>query len=278
MHSKQNPMRVYQGKEHINFPIKKITVDNEWLCQLTAGNIRVMVNFEEFEVTATPQKPVYFIAHDGQTFHIASGSRDFELTVYPISRDMVVTLYPYLGSEANASLYYDNFITSAQMGAEINQMLSVDFQQLQLLSRAHNLLERDKMHLHLLIHFYLTFYNGIGRVGSQTGSQSFDLVNRFYELFSERESYLHRDTQYFADKLNITVRYLFQVCKNETGRTPKELINDTIVSEIRHTMLTTKLSFQQISLQFNFPDQTAFTQFFKRNTGMTPSEFKQKYK
>lgn len=271
-------MRVYQGKDCMSLPIKKVTVDDEWLCQLTDGTIHVMVNFEETEVTATPQRPVYFIVHDGQTFHITEGSCDFELTVFPVTRDMVVTLYPYLGSEANASLYFDNFVTSEHMGPEITQMLSVDFQQLQLLVRAHNLLEQDKLYLHLLIHLYLTFYNGIGRVGSETSSQSFDLVNRFYELFSDRESFLHRDTQYFADKLNITVRYLFQVCKNETGRTPKELINDTIVSEIRHTMLTTKLSFQQISLQFNFPDQTAFTQFFKRNTGMTPSEFKQKYK
>lgn len=270
-------MRVYQGKDSSILPIRKHSVEDEWLCRLSAGQIHVSVDGNEMDVDGH-DATVFFIVHDGQTFQIEKGSNDFELMVFSVSRDTIVTLYPHLGSEANSALYYHDFITSELMGTEIQQMLSLGFQQLQTLSNAHNMLEQDKLQLHLLIHIYLTFYNGIGRVRTKTSAQSFDLVNRFYELFSDRESYLHRDTRYFADRLNITVRYLFQVCKEETGRTPKELINDTIISEIRHTMLTTGLSFQQISLQFNFPDQTAFTQFFKRNTGMTPSEFKRKYK
>lgn len=271
-------MKIYQGKDCSVFPITKHSLADEWLCQLIYGSIHLLLDFKEVVVATAKDTPVFFLIQDGRTFQVTGGSNDFQLMVFPVPHDTVVTLYPHLGSEANAALYYHDFITSSQMGNEINQMLSLDFQQLQLFSRSCNLLEEDKIRLHLLIHFYLTFYNGIGRVGSKTSAQSFDIVNRFYELFSDRESYRHRDIQYFADLLHITVRYLFRVCKDETGRTPKELINDAIISEIRHTMLTTSLSFQQISIDFNFPDQTAFTQFFKRNTGMTPTEFKKRFK
>lgn len=271
-------MRTYQGLSKSFYPIKKQILNEEWLCQLTSGTIKVLLNCKEYEVSAVAGNPAFFIVHDGESFLVADGSDDMELLVFPISHDVIVTLYPLLGSEANTALYHPDFVTSALMGTEITQMLLLDFQQLQIHSRVHNLLETDKLMLYLLAHLYLIFFNGIGRIGNCTTSQSFDIVNRLYELFNDRESLRHRDTQYFADKLHITVRYLFQVCKDETGHTPKELINDTILSEIRHVMLTTHLSFQQISIDFNFSDQTAFTQFFKRNTGMTPSEFRQRYK
>lgn len=271
-------MRIYQGKDGTSFPIKKHSPADEWLCRLSSGSIRVVSDCKEIIVAATDEAPVFFLVHDGITFHITEGSDDFELLVFSISRDTIVTLYPHLGSEANSALYRQCLVTSAQMEKEIIQMLSLDFQQLQLLSHAHNLLAQDMLHLHLLIHIYLTFYNGIGRGEYRSSFQSFDIINRFYELFSEEESFRHRDSQYFADRLHVSVRYLFEVCKRETGRSPKELINDTVMSEIRHAMLTTGLSFRQISLRFNFPDQTAFTQFFKRNAGMTPTEFKRRYK
>lgn len=271
-------MRTFHGNIENSEPVIKRNINDAWLCKLVSGNIRILLDFDEYEVISRKGEDVFFIVHDGYAFSILDGSPDFELVVHQVSHDTLLTLYPHLGSEANAGLYSVSFVTSAEMGPEINQMLSLDYQQLQIMCRSTTLIEFDKMLLNLLIHIYLTFYNGIGRVGIKGSTQSFNIINRFYELFRDSESYKHRDTKYFADRLNITVRYLFQICKVEAGKSPKDLINDTIISEITHTMLNNNLSFQQISLRFNFPDQTAFTQFFKRNTGMTPSEFRMKYK
>ncbi len=271
-------MRTFIGNNKEYVPIIKRQISDAWLCQLASGTIRIQLDFEEYELVSRQGNMVFFIVHDGQIFRILECSDDCELHIFTVSHETLITLYPHLGSEANARLNSVKFVTSVNMSPEFSQMLSLDFQQLRLMERSVSLMDRDKMYIHLLIHLYLTFCNGIGKVGSKNGTQSFNIMNCFYELFSEKESFCHRDTKFFADRLNITVRYLFQICKDEAGKSPKELINETIISEITHTMLTTKLSLQQISLKFNFPDQTAFTQFFKRNTGMTPSQFKQKYK
>lgn len=271
-------MRTYRGDVTNKRPIIKRIIDDEWICSLTSGSIRILLNFEEYEITVHQGKEVFFIVHDGQVFSILEGSSDYELQVQQVSHDILLTLYPQIGKEANAGLYSISFITSAQMKPEIGKMLSLDFQQLRMMSRSTTLIEYNKMLFHLFIHFYLTFYNGIGKVGIKSSTQSFNLMNRFYELFSEKESFLHRDTKYFADRLNITVRYLFEICTSEAGKTPKDIINEAIIGEITQAMLTSDLSFQELSIRFNFPDQTAFTQFFKRNTGMTPSEFRKKYK
>ncbi|MBR3947358.1 MAG: AraC family transcriptional regulator, partial [Bacteroidales bacterium] len=66
--------------------------------------------------------------------------------------------------------------------------------------------------------------------------------------------------------------------KKETGKTPKDFINETIIGEIKNALLTTEMSHQQIADRFGFPDQSAFGQFFKRQEGISPSEFRKMYK
>ena len=88
----------------------------------------------------------------------------------------------------------------------------------------------------------------------------------------------HRDIKYYADKLNITSRYLYKICKETTGLTPKQMIDYTIVGKAKKLLLTTEMANQQISGELLFPDQATFGQYFKRNVGMSPLEFRKKYK
>lgn len=236
------------------------------------------VNFQQSELVVDGGRPLFFVVHDGYLFRLLEASADAEVVVFKVSHDELMAISSRLGSEANAAIYANPWIASGGMSAELNQLQYHAFAQLALLDKAHVCRERESMLTYLYTNILLTFYNGIEQIENQSSRQTFELMNRFYDLWSEPESYLHRDTQYFADRLHITTRYLFEVCKKESGRSPKDFINESIVSDIGHTMINTTLSFQQISLKYNFPDQTAFTQFFKRQTGMTPTEFRRRYK
>ena len=37
---------------------------------------------------------------------------------------------------------------------------------------------------------------------------------------------------------------------------------------------TTNLTMQEIALRLDFPDQSFFSRYFKKNTGMTPAEYR----
>ncbi len=91
------------------------------------------------------------------------------------------------------------------------------------------------------------------------------------------EAMEHGNVEYYAARLNITSRYLFKICKENSGLTPKQSIDFVIAGEAKKLLLTSMLSFQEISDRLNFPDQNAFTQFFKRTVGVTPSEFRKEY-
>ena len=269
---------ILRGDEAFEFPLVKKDLDDAWLCRLEKGSVSCVFNFEEYNIAVSESEKICFVIHDGCSFSLRSGSCDFVLRIIRISKCCLTTLYSYLGSEANAGLAWFKLQSSKSMRKELEDMLSRAYEQLVLLIHACNILQYDKLVLHLLIHIYLLFFNGTNSSTAKSSRQSFELINRFYELCQTSEAQLHRDTAYYAGKLNVSVRYLFQICKNETGRSPKELINEAVVSSIQHLILTTNLSFNQISQRFAFADQTAFTQFFKRNSNMTPSEFKKKYK
>ncbi|MBO7492628.1 MAG: AraC family transcriptional regulator [Bacteroidales bacterium] len=66
--------------------------------------------------------------------------------------------------------------------------------------------------------------------------------------------------------------------RRETGKTPKEFIHQFLIGQIKNALLTTEMTHQQIADQFGFPDQSAFGQFFKRQEGMSPSEFRKRYR
>jgi AraC-like DNA-binding protein len=66
--------------------------------------------------------------------------------------------------------------------------------------------------------------------------------------------------------------------QQETGKTPKLLIDEMLLGEIKNSLIITADTLQQIADRFKFPDISSFGQFFKRQTGMSPKVFRERYK
>ena len=57
-------------------------------------------------------------------------------------------------------------------------------------------------------------------------------------------------------------------------RKPKQLIDEQLVAEIKVLLNEPRLSVTEIAEQLHFPDQSYLTHFFKKNTGISPKEFR----
>ncbi len=105
-------------------------------------------------------------------------------------------------------------------------------------------------------------------------------VNRLNEHFLQfiHLVYEHgareREVAFYADRLCITPRYLSKIVHATTGETAKDIINRHCLQEIKALLRTTNDSLQTIALQLHFPDQSFFTRYFKKMTGMTPTEYR----
>jgi AraC-like DNA-binding protein len=81
---------------------------------------------------------------------------------------------------------------------------------------------------------------------------------------------------FYASELCVTPQYLARIVKELTGKTVFEWIQNTLLGEISRQLKDSRLNLQQISDDYGFPDQATFSKFFKRYTGMTPSEYRWK--
>ena len=100
------------------------------------------------------------------------------------------------------------------------------------------------------------------------------LFTDFIQLVSEFAPE-HHTIEFYASRLCITPRYLSTVVKQASGRSAKQWIDEALVTRIKIDLLHTEKPITRICDEMNFPNQSFFTKFFKRMTGMTPSQFRQ---
>lgn len=100
------------------------------------------------------------------------------------------------------------------------------------------------------------------------------LFHRFMHLLHEHASQAHNVT-FYAEKLCISPRYLNEITVTYgNGKTPKELIDEQLTAEIKVQLNDPNLSIAEIATKCQFPDSSYLCRFFKKNTGMTPKEFR----
>lgn len=136
----------------------------------------------------------------------------------------------------------------------------------------------DQLVLYQLKAFFLGFYDWISRhkeeFTPQVGSQRHhDLFAMFMDLLGANYMTYH-DVATYADKLNITPKYLNNISKTATGIPVKTVIDNYLSLQIKSALRTSNESIKQLAWQFHFSDVSFFCRFFKRQTGMTPQEFR----
>jgi len=74
--------------------------------------------------------------------------------------------------------------------------------------------------------------------------------------------------------VNVHPNYLCAAFKKEVGKTLNEYINDHKIIAIKLYMNHANSSISEISYAFNFNHITYFSRFFKKHTGLTPSNYR----
>lgn len=109
-----------------------------------------------------------------------------------------------------------------------------------------------------------------------------NLQGRSSDLYSQFISQVvnycrtYSDVHFYADQLNVSSRYLAQVTRRISGKTPKNIIDEYIVKEIERELTTTTHTVQEIANSFGFSSQAHLTKFFKKMNGTTPSLYRKK--
>lgn len=101
------------------------------------------------------------------------------------------------------------------------------------------------------------------------------LVIAFRQALSENLN-KHLRPGAYADMLFVSTAHLNRVCRQETGKSASELIQAQLLEEVKRQLIYTQLPIKEIAYQLNFEDPAYFHRFFKLQTGLTPTAFREK--
>lgn len=90
------------------------------------------------------------------------------------------------------------------------------------------------------------------------------------------ELYRHHDVEYYADRLCITPNYLNKIAHSTLGVGAHSYINSRIIAEAKNMLDITEMAVNQISNMLGFKSANYFIRFFKKQTGITPGEYRNK--
>ena len=99
------------------------------------------------------------------------------------------------------------------------------------------------------------------------------LVKRFFHLVEENHQ-KNLSLSDYSGMIGVTPNHLTQTVKLLTGKTSSQIIKAKQLLEIKRLLVHTNLSVSEIANQLNFEDQSYFTKFFKRETGVTPIQYR----
>ena len=100
-----------------------------------------------------------------------------------------------------------------------------------------------------------------------------ELFNRFMMLL-EKDYKISRDVNYYAEKMNISSKYLTNIVSQVTGHTPKTIIDQYVILQLKLHLKRSTQSIKEMAWEFHFADVSFFCRYFKKHTGLTPQQIR----
>lgn len=244
-------------------------IDAAGLCICMEGEIEITIGSQSYPI----KKNDLGIIFPNDILYVRNKSADFKGYLLVVTTDF----FQLLNVASGTSIYLyikDNPCISLKEKDKDSLIRICDFLKEYDLRIEHPYREEISKHLMFsIIYEVISIYKKGEPLKQVPYSRKNQLYYNFMELLTKNYS-MHRELEFYADKLCITSRHLSNICKETTGQTAKECINRHLIINIKILLETTDMTIAQISEELNFPNASFFTKFFKEHTKMTPKEYR----
>lgn len=179
------------------------------------------------------------------------------------------TFFNYEVNEALITTHEENYIIS-ELIERIAQELTTEPDAL-----SHDIIAWN---IELLLKYCQRFFN---RQFEQGRRKNLNLLEEFEHIlttyfFSDKPRTLGLPTvAYIAQQMHLSPNYFGDLVKRETGTSPQEFIQATIVNIAKSLVFDPQKTINDIAESLGFKHPQHFSTMFKRRTGMTPTQYRQ---
>jgi AraC family transcriptional regulator, transcriptional activator of pobA len=159
------------------------------------------------------------------------------------------------------------------IGQDIRQQLMGLFEEL-LAQEERSPVLRDDMIRVLLLQIFLLIEQS-DTTGKNHGAPVLKnvIVRNFIKLIDKHYQKMRLPGQY-AEILNVTPNHLNALCKEHLGMQAGAMIRNRIILEAKRLLINMDLTVAEVAYKLNFNDNSYFTKFFRKETGITPEDFR----
>ena len=101
-----------------------------------------------------------------------------------------------------------------------------------------------------------------------------DRISREYLRLVDIYGSTNRNLDFYAEKMCVSKKYLSATVSKQTGKDSHYWVEEATMSKARYMLKSTMMTIFQISDSLNFTTPGDFSRFFRRNSGMTPLQFR----
>lgn len=241
--------------------------DSYLMVFFTNGSGLHEVDFDQFEI----KRGSLFVLQPGQMHHW-SLSEDIEGFVIIFSQELY-NLY-FGQKKINDYNFYHSIHNLPEMVFEENEIPKI-LPYFDLLIHENN--QNNKMQLDKMLNLLDCIHIEISRKYSETYSHqthSYNIKINSFELLLEQYFRQEKLPSFYAEKLNITLKHLNRICNEILQKTATEVIMDRVVLEIKRMLIDRQLAVNEVAFAVGYEDYSYFSRFFKKQTGMSPTGFR----
>ena len=218
--------------------------------------VRVLRGFVRFSINLRE-----YLISEGEALYIGQNS---VAEILDYDTNSVVDLLGFTLSAENENIKEEYLV-----GSENEQWMEEYFQLIYTISAMRPFDRRSVEHLLLSLHY---------RIVDSTASSHHSKGRReeLFRLFIEQLN-THRgkhDLPFYAERMNISPQYLSRLVFEASGTTATDWINRSVTVQAKLLLRSSGHTIEQIAEELNFSTTPYFCRLFKREVGVTPSQYR----
>ncbi|MBS7333148.1 helix-turn-helix domain-containing protein [Faecalibacter bovis] len=237
------------------------------------GTCDITVNLEKKKI----KQDDIMVVLPGQIFEIIQYSDDFEVKAVFVDSEMIVEAGYHIKSQNLIEFLSPQYPKIISLDRKTARDVKYNFAKIyKYIFKNDNVFSNELVihHLSILMYEIGNFYHHMVSSSEELKPNRKEELAKQFILLVGTHFKEHREVQFYADKLYVSRKHLTKVISEVLKKSPKMIISDAVILETKVLLKNPNFTISEVANLLNFLDLSIFNKFFKKNTGLSPTEFK----
>lgn len=265
------PYYISSGNSILKFPKKSFRIDFYAFCICLAGNIELEIDNNTYNLNQNG----FLISAPSTIIKFKKVSKDFRMKLLFFSKDFMLKniANPFIIDKMNLFRYGSYNILEADIQQAVPLYGFLDYLKIKTSIKGKFTEEIIRTIIFNLLLEIAEIVSLEGGDSKENKKKKKELFLKFDELVKEN-ILLYKDVGFYAKQLCISDKYLIEVVKKATGKTPHQIIDEALLKEAYVMLGNPGYSITQIADLLQFSSVSAFGRFFKKYASISPTEYR----